>query len=45
MFDISGLRRDRKFELVLYPDSDSYDCDAVIQLSQSYFVDLILLLY
>lgn len=36
---MSGLRRDRKFELVLYPDSDSYDCDAVIQLSQSYFAD------
>lgn len=39
MIDISGLRRDRKFELVLYPDSYSYDCDAVIQLSQSYFSD------
>ena len=36
---MSGLRRDRKFELVLYPDSDSYDCDTVIQLSQSYFAD------
>ena len=36
---MSGLRRDRKFELVLYPDSDSYDCDAVITLAQSYFSD------
>ena len=33
-----ALRRDRKFELVLYPDSDVYDCDAVIQLAKSYFV-------
>lgn len=32
-------RRDRKFELVLYPDSDSYHCDAIIQLAQSYFSD------
>lgn len=31
------LRRDRKFELVLYPDSDAYDCDVVIQLAKSYF--------
>ena len=33
------MRRDRKFELVLYPDSDSYDCDYVIQLAKSCFVD------
>lgn len=33
-----ALRRDRKFELVLYPDSDGYDCDAVIQLAKSYFL-------
>lgn len=33
-----GLRRDRKFELVLYPESDVYDCDSVIQLAKSYFV-------
>lgn len=32
-----ALRRDRKFELVLYPDSAVYDCDAVIQLAKSYF--------
>lgn len=36
---MSRLRRDRKFELVLYPDSDLYNCDSVIQLSQSYFAD------
>lgn len=32
-----ALRRDRKFELVLYPDSAVYDCDAVIQHAKSYF--------
>lgn len=32
-----ALRRDRKFELILYPDADVYDCDAVIQLAKSYF--------
>jgi hypothetical protein len=32
-----GLRRDRKFEIILYPDSDVYDCDVVIQRAISYF--------
>lgn len=33
------MKRDRKFELVLYPDSESYDIDSVLSSSQSYFSD------
>lgn len=33
------MKRDRKFELLLYPDSESYDCDRVLQLATNgYFV-------
>lgn len=31
------LKRDRKFELVLYPDSQSYDIDSVLFSALSYF--------
>ena len=31
------MKRDRKFELILYPDSDLYDCDSILTSSQSYF--------
>lgn len=31
------MKRDRKFELVLYPDSESYDIDTVLAASTSYF--------
>lgn len=31
------LKRDRKFELVLYPDSESYDIDSVLFSALSYF--------
>lgn len=31
------LKRDRKFELVLYPDSESYDIDTVLFSAISYF--------
>ncbi len=31
------MKRDRKFELVLYPDSESYDIDTVLAACCSYF--------
>lgn len=31
------MKRDRKFELILYPDSESYSIDSVMTLAQSYF--------
>ena len=31
------MKRDRKFELVLYPDSESYDIDSVLDSARSYF--------
>lgn len=31
------MKRDRKFELVLYPDSESYDIDSVLSSALSYF--------
>lgn len=31
------MKRDRKFELVLYPDSDSYDFDIILKSAISYF--------
>lgn len=31
------MKRDRKFELVLYPDSDSYNFDTVLGAATSYF--------
>lgn len=31
------MKRDRKFELVFYPDSESYDIDSVLSASISYF--------
>ena len=31
------MKRDRKFELVLYPDSESYDIDSVLSSAISYF--------
>lgn len=31
------MKRDRKFELILYPDSDSYDLDTVLFSAISYF--------
>lgn len=31
------MKRDRKFELILYPDSESYDIDIVLTSAKSYF--------
>ena len=31
------MKRDRKFELILYPDSDSYDLDSVLDSAIHYF--------
>lgn len=31
------MKRDRKFELILYPDSESYDLDIVLSSAISYF--------
>lgn len=31
------MKRDRKFELILYPDSDSYDIDSVLTSAKAYF--------
>ena len=31
------MRSDRKFELVLYPDSTSYDCQTVLSKACAYF--------
>lgn len=31
------MKRDRKFEFVLYPDSESYSIDSVLTSAQSYF--------
>lgn len=35
--EVFCLKRDRKFELVLYPDSESYDIDLVLNSAFSYF--------
>lgn len=35
--EVFSLKRDRKFELVLYPDSESYDIDSVLFSALSYF--------
>ena len=31
------MKRDRKFELILYPDSESYDIDTVLSSARSCF--------
>jgi hypothetical protein len=35
--EVFFLKRDRKFELVLYPDSETYDIDSVLFSALSYF--------
>lgn len=35
--EVFCLKRDRKYELVLYPDSESYDIDLVLNSALSYF--------